>query len=224
MIPEGQVTAEEQPVIGESRWPMAVAVLAVVAIQLVLPRSLVFQHNWLPIVEIVLLVAVIVSDPGRIDRVSRRVHWLSLALTGVLAASALVGTDRIVIQLLNGGPAAQSGSKLLIAGGGVFLINCIAFGLLYWELDSGGPAVRAHGLPRSPDFSFPQQQDPDSCPPNWRPQYLDYLYLGFVTAPTFGPADVIPMRTWAKMVMMVQAAITLLLLGLVIARAVGVLT
>ena len=224
MIPEGPVTAEVQPVIGESRWPMAVAVLAVVFVQLVLPHSLVFQHRWFPGVEVVLLVAVIASDPGRIDRVSRRVHWLSLALTTLLAASALLGTSRMITQLLRGGPATQSGGTLLAAGAGVFLINCVAFGLLYWELDSGGPAVRAHGLPTYPDFSFPQQQDPDSCPPNWRPQYLDYLYLGFVTATTFGPADVIPMRTWAKMVMMVQAAITLALLGLVIARAVGVLT
>jgi hypothetical protein len=222
MIPDGAVAAE-QPVIGESRWPMALAVLAVAVLTFVLPRSLVFQLRVPPIVEIILLVAVIISDPGKIDRVSKKVHALSVTLIVFIAVSALWGTGQLIEELIRGGPATESGGKLLAAGAGVFLINCISFGLLYWELDCGGPAVRAHGLPAYPDFAFPQQQSPELAPPNWRPRFVDYLYLGFVTAVTFGPADVIPLRSWNKLAMMLQAAISLALLGLVVARAVSVL-
>ena len=122
-----------------------------------------------------------------------------------------------------GGPAANSAGALLAAGGMVWLSNCIAFGLLYWELDSGGPAVRAHGLPAHPDFAFPQQISPELAPADWRPRFIDYLYLGFTSATAFSPTDVMPLRAWNKLAMMAQSTISLVLLGLVIARAVNVL-
>ena len=223
MITQGPEADAGQPVIGESRWPMALAVLTVVALSLALPSSLVFRHRVPAFVEIALLVAVVFSDPGKIDRVSKKVHALSVTLMTLIAFSALWATGLLIDELLRGGPATASAGKLLAAGGGVFLINCIAFGLLYWELDCGGPAVRAHGLPAHPDFVFPQYESPEFTPPDWRPRYVDYLYLGFITAVTFGPADVIPLRSWNKLAMMLQAAISLVLLGLVIARAVSVL-
>ena len=127
------------------------------------------------------------------------------------------------MQLIRGGPATQSGGTLLAAGGIVWLSNCIAFGLLYWELDSGGPAVRAHGLPAHPDFAFPQQLSPEIAPSDWRPRFVDYLYLGFTSATAFSPTDAMPLRPWNKIAMMAQSAISLCVLGLVIARAVNVL-
>jgi len=69
----------------------------------------------------------------------------------------------------------------------------IAFGLLYWELDSGGPAQRAHGLPACPDFAFPQQLSPELAPRDWRPRFVDYLYLGFTSATAFSPPDAMPL-------------------------------
>lgn len=114
----------------------------------------------------ILLIAVVISDPGKIDRVSRKVHALSMALIVLLVASALWCTALLITELIRGGPATQSGGKLLAAGVIVFVTNCIAFGLLCWELDSGGPAVRAHRLPRYPDFAFPQQQNPALAPPD----------------------------------------------------------
>jgi hypothetical protein len=223
MIPESPAAAPERRVIGESRWPMALAVLAVAILTLVLPRDLVFQLRVPPVVEVILLVAVIISDPGKIDRVSKRVHALSVTLIAFIALSALWGTGLLIVELIRGGQATESGGNLLAAGAGVFVINCISFGLLYWELDCGRPAVRAHGLPAYPDFAFPQQQSPEFAPPDWRPRFVDHLYLGFITAVTFGPADVIPLRSWNKLAMMLQAAISLVLLGLVVARAVSVL-
>ena len=216
--------AGQHTVVGEARWPMAAAVVAVIILTLLLPRTLIVHPRWgVPIVEGILLVAVIVGDPGKIDRRSRPVRALSVTLIVILVATALWCTTQLIVQLIRGGAATQSGGALLAAGGIVWLSNCIAFGLLYWELDSGGAAVRAHGLPAYPDFAFPQQLSPEIAPANWRPRFVDYLYLGFTSATAFSPTDAMPLRPWNKLAMMAQSTISLAILGLVIARAVNVL-
>jgi len=216
--------AHEHRVVGEARWPMAVAVLAVIVLTLLLPHELVTRPRWgVPVVEALLLVAVIIGDPGKIDRRSKTVRTLSVTLIALLVATALWCTAQLIAELIRGGPAANSAGALLAAGGIVYVSNCLAFGLLYWELDSGGPAVRAHGLPAHPDFAFPQQLSPEIAPEHWRPRFVDYLYLGFTSATAFSPTDVMPLRPWNKLAMMAQSTISLVLLGLVIARAVNVL-
>ena len=219
------VEERQQTLVGEARWPMAAAVVAVIILTLLLPRTLIVHPRWgVPIVEGILLVAVIVGDPGKIDRRSRPVRALSVTLIVILVATALWCTTQLIVQLIRGGAATQSGGALLAAGGIVWLSNCIAFGLLYWELDSGGPAARAHGLPAHPDFAFPQQLSPEIAPWDWRPRFVDYLYLGFTSATAFSPTDAMPLRPWNKIAMMAQSTISLAILGLVIARAVNVLT
>jgi hypothetical protein len=214
----------KQHVVGEARWPMAVAVLAVIVLTLLLPHDLVTRPRWgVPLVEALLLVAVIIGDPGKIDRRSKSVRTLSVTLIALLVATALWCTAQLIVELVQGGPATNSAGALLAAGGIVWLSNCIAFGLLYWELDSGGPAVRAHGLPAHPDFAFPQHMSPELAPKDWRPRFVDYMYLGFTSATAFSPTDIMPLRPWNKLAMMAQSTISLVLLGLVIARAVNVL-
>ena len=92
-----------------------------------------------------------------------------------------------------------------------------------WELDGGGAAARAHGLPRYPDLAFPQQLNPNIAAPGWRPRFIDYLYLGFTNATALSPTDAMPLASWAKIAMTLQSLISLALLALVIARAVNVL-
>jgi hypothetical protein len=176
-----------------------------------------------PVVEAILLVAVVIGDPGKIDKRSRPVRALSVTLIVLLVVTALWCTAELIAELIHGGVATNSAGLLLAAGGGVWASNVIAFGLLYWELDSGGPAVRAHGLSAYPDFAFTEQLTPELARPDWRPRFIDYLYLGFTSATAFSPTDVVPLRPWAKVAMMVQSSISLVLLGLVVARAVNVL-
>jgi hypothetical protein len=203
---------------------MAFAVVAIIVMTLLLPHDLVARPRWgVPLAEGLLLVAVIIADPGKIDLVSPRVRAISITLIALLVATTLWCTTQLIYQLVEGGPATRSGGALLAAGGLVWVSNCLAFGLLYWELDSGGPAARAHGLPAHPDFAFPQQLNPELAPEHWRPRYVDYLYLGFTAATAFSPTDAMPLRAWNKIAMMAQSVISLVLLGLVIARAVNVL-
>ena len=224
MTPDAAPRAKNPRVVGEARWPMAFAVVAVIVMTLLLPHTLIARPRWgVPLVEALLLLAVIIADPGKIDLVSKRARGLSITLISLLVVTTLWCTAQLIAELIQGGPATQSGGALLAAGGIVWLSNCISFGLLYWELDSGGPAVRAHGLPAHPDFAFPQQLSPELAPEHWRPRFVDYMYLGFTSATAFSPTDAMPLRAWNKLAMMAQSAISLVLLGLVIARAVNVL-
>ena len=202
---------------------MALAVAAASALTLVRPAELRVAPAWaLPAVEAVLLVVLVLRDPGRIDRRSRALRSVSIGAVGILVADALAATGHLVVVLVHGGQATDSADALLMAGAVVWISNIIAFALLYWELDSGGAAARAHHSRSHVDFAFPQHMDPDLAPADWFPRFVDYLYLGFTNATAFSPTDAMPIAPWAKLAMMVQSVISLAILGLVIARAVNV--
>ncbi len=98
----------------------------------------------------------------------------------------------------------------------------LAFAFLYWLLDGGGPEARIWHPRASPDLAFPEQLNPVVAPPGWRPEFADYLYLGFTNATAFSPTDVMPLARWGKLAIAVQAIGSLAVLGLVVARAVNV--
>jgi hypothetical protein len=89
--------------------------------------------------------------------------------------------------------------------------------------DGGGPDTRLWASREFPNLAFPEQLNPNVAPPGWRPEFFDYLYLGFTNATAFSPTDVMPLARWAKAAMTVQAVTSLFILGLVIARAVNIL-
>jgi hypothetical protein len=231
MTPEPQAGGAAEPsrgtaddvYVGEARWPMAGAVLAAIVLTVFLPDAVRVGPRWLlPLIEGVLLVALIAGDPGKIDRRSRLLRTLSIVLVSVLVLGALLATGQLIDDLIHGGPETNSASDLIKAGTIVWLSNNIAFALLYWELDGGGAAARVHLLPTHHDFAFPQQLNPRIASPDWRPRFIDYLYLGFTNATAFSPTDAMPLAPWAKIAMAVQAFVSLAILGLVIARAVNV--
>lgn len=217
-------SAAEDSVVGEPRWHMASAVLAAVVLTILMPDDVRLGPNWLlPIIVGVLLAALIAGDPGRIDRRTAPLRALSLGLISVLVFGALWATILLTSHLINGGKETDSAGALLAAGSTVWASNIIAFALLYWELDGGGASERAHRrASRRVDLAFPQQMSPSLAPPNWRPQFIDYLYLGFTNATAFSPTDAMPLAPWAKITMALQALISLVILGLVIARAVNI--
>ena len=208
----------------ESRWPMAAAVVAALVLTVLLPDDLRLAPRWLVgTVEGLLLVVLIAADPVRISRRSAALRAVSVALIGVLAFNATWSTIRLIDDLIHGGPETSSASALLQAGGSVYASTVLAFALLYFELDDGGPAARATAMPDSPDLAFPQHLSPEIRAPGWRPRFIDYLYLGLTNSMAFSPTDVMPLASWAKITMAVQSFVSLLILGLVIARAVNVL-
>jgi hypothetical protein len=215
---------DDESAYAESRWPMAAAVVAAMVLTLLLPDSFRPAPGWLLAgVEGALLVALVAADPGRISRRSRLLRLVSIALVSVLALSAVWSTGQLIDDLIHGGTETSSASALLQAGGSVWASTVLAFSLLYFELDSGGAAARAHEMPASPELAFPQQLNPDLKATRWRPRYIDYLYLGVTNSTAFSPTDVMPLVPWAKITMAVQSLVSLAILGLVVARAVNVL-
>jgi hypothetical protein len=209
----------------EKRWPMAFTLLLAMAVPLVLPPRFSLGPPWAaPLVEAVLLVAIVTIDRGRIDRRSAPGRALSLALVAVLVTDAAWVTARLVLDLVHGGPETDSPTDLLKTGFLVWLYTIAAFAFLYWVLDGGGPESRFLAPREFPELAFPAQLNPGVAPPGWRPEFFDYCYLGFTNATAFSPTDVMPLVRWGKLAMTVQAVTSIAILGLVIARAVNILS
>jgi hypothetical protein len=223
------VAEAERPAPGraiEPRWPVALVVFVfivlTVVLRLVIPRRESVGPHWLvPLFEIALLVVLVAAHPtGAAER--ERLRRLSIALILLLVASALGSTAILVTELIRGSKVTDSADSLLASGVLVYVGNALAFGLLYWQLDSGGPLARYRHDREYPDFAFTQQLSPELAPSDWRPQYADYFALGFTTSIAFSPTDVMPLSPWAKLTMSLQSMISLAVVGLVIARAVNV--
>jgi hypothetical protein len=202
---------------------MACTLVLAMAVPLLLPARFSLGPSWsVPALEALLLAAVIAVDRGRIDRRSAVGRALSLGLVAVLVADAAGVTGRLVVDLIEGGPETNSATDLLKTGFLVWAYTIVAVTFVYWVLDGGGPESRFLAPRRFPDLAFPPQLNPGVAPPGWRPEFFDYLYLGFTDATAFSPTDVMPVARWGKLAMTVQSVGSLLVLGLVIARAVNI--
>jgi hypothetical protein len=223
---ERELPPETSDVHGEPRLPVAITMAVVVVLPLLLPQSFTpLPRVVAPLVFAGFAVAVLAMDPGRIDRRSRAVHRVRLAYVVVLAGFDVFATAELTGVLIEGrAGVTDSAGKLLLTGGLVWLSMAITFAFLFWELDLGGPGERAHRVRLHPDFAFPQDTAPELAPADWRPVFLDYLYLGFTNNIAFSPTDVMPLKHWAKGAMALQSLASLLVMGLVIARAVNILT
>src|SRR5262249_15833461 len=183
------VDAGSNGALAESRWPSAAAVVLAMVLTVLLPDELRLLPTWLLVlVEGVVLVALIGSDPGRIDRRSNRLRILGMALVAVLIVSSLVSTYFLVGDLIHGGKETNSASALLQAGAIVWVTNNLVFSLLYWQHDGGGSAARTHDWPRRRvDLAFPPDLNPAVARETWLPRFIDYLYLRFPNATPLRP-------------------------------------
>ncbi len=210
--------------LGESRWPPVLAILVFllmnIAVRIWLPDEGALHVPWLlPTVEGILLVVLLTSDPSSLGA-RRTLHRVALTTVGILVAAALWATGLLVADLIRGTGVTNSAGQLLATGAIVWLGNNLAFGLLYWLMDGGGPLARSK-RPTPVDFAFTQHLNPELAAPGWRPVFLDYLHLGFTNATAFSPTDILPLTHRAKYTMLVHSTVALALVGLVVARAVN---
>jgi hypothetical protein len=207
----------------EHRAPVAVAVLVNLALSLFLPDEVLFFPSWVvPLLGVLLLTPLVVFNPRRLTRETTWSRWLSTGLAVLLTVANQLTVVRTVDQLLHGHP---DGGAVLLTALQVWVSSIIAFGLVYWELDRGGPVARRRPelwARDEADFQFPQETDPRTAA--WRPVYLDYLYVAMTNMVAFSPTDTMPLTVRAKMIMAYQALGGFILLALVISRAVNIIS
>jgi len=217
------VPAWLRPTRGERRWPITASIVVAIVLQVLLPQQVRLLPQWtMPVLEGALLVGITIADPVRVERGGTAMRAANIGLILLLSIANAVSAVLLIRDILNGS-AGSSAEPLFATGASVWVTNVIAFGLWYWEFDRGGPVKRASGVVRHPDLMFPQMASPELAPPDWEPQFVDYLYLSFTNATAFSPTDVMPLARWAKLTMLMQSAVSLAIGALVIARAVNIL-
>jgi uncharacterized membrane protein len=197
-------------------------VLLAIALQLLLPPRLVIGPKWLlPALEGLMFAGLVIVSPQRLVQAehipSRRI---SLAIAGLVSLANATSLALLIHFLLH--HSDMNGRQLVISGTLIWVTNVLIFSLWYWEADRGGPGTRAAGHDTRPDLLFPQMSD-DRWHPGWRPVFIDYLYVSLTNAAAFSPTDTMPLSLTAKAIMGLQSLISLITIGLVIARAVNVL-
>jgi uncharacterized membrane protein len=206
----------------EPLWPALFTVLFAIGLQLLLPARLTAGPTWLlPVLETALLVGLIFASPRELEGEHRVRRRLALALTGLVSAANIYSLILLSHNLLHHG--SPNGRQLIISGMLIWLTNVLIFGLWYWETDRGGAGKRAAGLDGPPDLLFPQMNDDRIQQPNWRPQFIDYLYVSLTNALALSPTDTMPLSAMAKSIMGIQSLVSLVTIGLIVARAVNIL-
>ncbi|HEX4679109.1 MAG TPA: hypothetical protein VH210_07915 [Gaiellaceae bacterium] len=226
--------------LGESPlWP-ALAVLTAAGLYATLPGRFIVGSGagafgalrWIvPALTVVLIVPLALTVPRNQRflraaeaqvakvRLSRRVA--SNAVIALITAANGISIILLVHLLVNG--AHTQANLLLKAGIHLWITNVLVFALWFWQLDGGGPLARPTTPPHERDFLFPQQTEPVLLVGGWAPKFLDYLFVSFTNSSAFSPTDALPLSRWAKMLMLVQSAISLSLAVMVVARAVNIL-
>jgi uncharacterized membrane protein len=208
----------------EPRWPAAVAILAVGGLYTALPEELTLGPHWLfPSIVLTLLIpSIITHHMGS--------HRMNIALGYAVDAVLTTGLIASIVLLIAALPARRdTPQELLFSASSLWITNILVFALWYWRLDAGGPHQRDRRAKHSEgSFLFPQTtMTPEALEQagqeNWSPEFIDYLFLAFNTSTALSPADVPVLDRWAKILMMIQSILSLLIIAILAARAVNML-
>lgn len=215
----------------EARWPAFASLIVMLVLYALTPAEFVPRLVLIGI-AVLMFIPLIVLNPHRLSRETSWSRWLSISLGLVLVAGNLVDMGSLIFDLVSG---STLGYRILLTALQVWVANIVAFAIVYWEMDRGGPVSRGT-QPRDklgrPDFKFVQDDDADSVTEvrnqsselaDWRPGFIDYLYLSLTNMTAFSPTDTMPLTSRAKMLMGLQSLCGFILLALVIARSVNIL-
>jgi uncharacterized membrane protein len=202
-------------------WHVEVIMLLAIILQLTLPDRFVFGVRWLiPSLEALLILLLAATTPKQkvFRSLKRRINVILLVV--VTGIGNLYALTQVANHLLQPGQI-KDGRALILTAINIYLTNIIIFGLLYWEMDGGGPGHRRAADDAERDFLFPQNQV--AALKGWHPTFVDYMYVSSTNATAFSPTDTLPLSRRAKMLMLVQSIVSLVVVALVAARAVNIL-
>ncbi len=209
----------------EPRWPVVISLLSAAGLYYVLPEWLSFGPNWLVPLLVILLILPKVLTHRATDPHLIRIHRLSGYVTSSVLTIGLIWALGRLIWMLVFAPhhLKESPKHLLFSAGALWVTNVLVFALWYWRLDAGGPIARDRRRSighADGSFLFPQMSQDNVV---WTPEFIDYLFLAFNTSTALSPTDTAVLSRWAKILMMIQSAISLMVLALLASRAVNIL-
>ncbi|MCB0726514.1 MAG: hypothetical protein KDD00_03575 [Ignavibacteriae bacterium] len=209
----------------EKRWPVALTILIVGILLWFIPERISLLPSWLAYAAcIIMLIPIIAIGLTKADpfwlKMEKYILFSFLFLTGV---GNFMNLENLIKDMLYKSSQID-GLQLLASSIAVWLINALMFSLLYWQIDRGGPEARQNNLKKKPDWFFTQDSAPEEfVPDNWKPVFVDYLYLAYSTSTAFSTTDVIPLNSKSKMLMMFQSFISLIIIVIVGARAINII-
>jgi hypothetical protein len=200
------------------RWEGALAMLAVGVVYALMPDTIRLGPRWLMVSLIVLFL--IPLNWARYIGNFRLTRMFAFALMALVTVAIIASAVLLVVRLPSG---KTTPTHLLRDGALIWGANILVFALWYWELDGGGPHRRHMRRYESTDFLFPQLTMTDGTEQRWSPAFLDYLFLSFNTSAAFSPTDVLILSRPAKVLMMVQSLISIVVVAVLVSRAINTL-
>jgi uncharacterized membrane protein len=211
-----------QPI--EPRWIAALMILVVLGLLTALPDRVRFVPVWIPYIPGLAVLAAMAMVPltGGKTRWLRLERIVLLVFCVLMGIATLVSLTYLIYEMINRSTVLD-GLQLLTSSIAVWSVNVLIFSLLYWQIDLGGPEARINHRQSQPDWLFPQGSLPEDVMPNWRPTFIDYLFLSYNTATAFSPTDTLPLTIRAKLLMMLQSIISLVTILVVVSRAINII-
>lgn len=205
----------------EPRWPASLALASCAALYAVLPSRLVVGPKWLLPVLVVLPLIPLSARRHRHPDESSWIRKVVIVLITIVTVANVASVALLVHRLLSSN--VSQGTQLIYSAVAIWLTNVIIYGVWFWEIDRGGPHRRAGSEDLWPDIQFPQMENPDLVPKDWRPHFFDYLYTSFANGTSFAPADAMPLTLRIKILFASESAVSLVAIVVVGARAINIL-
>ena len=209
----------------EPRWPVVLTVVVVNLILMLLPNRIRVAPEWFPpLFGIAMILPMVI-----LSFTSTKARWLRIesivtAIFLLIAGLAVIDELLSLLSSMLRHPTAVNGLRLLASSIGVWASNVLIFSLVYWRTDRGGPEARANCCSTKPDWLFPTEGAPqEDVPLNWRPTFIDYLFLSYCSATAFSPAEAQPLTPRAKLLLMVESIVSLVTVIAIAARAINIL-
>lgn len=206
------------------RWPALLAMVFIGGAYAILSDRLTVGPSWLLLVFLIIL-----AVPAIISRIKgnhQLNHLLLLAVCSLVTLAEVISITLLLASL----PDKSIGADSLLRDAGLLWgSNIVIFSLWYWQIDGGGPYARSHESCQDyrlqaellfPVLTLVEQRAKFS---EWRPGFIDYLFVAFNTSTAFSPTDTPVLSTRLKVLSMVQAVVSLITLATLAARAINIL-
>lgn len=145
-------------------------------------------------------------------------RWLTIVVASFQTLLVILFTLILIATI---GLKTQTGARLLQDSVVVWVSIMLLFALWYWLLE-GASAQEKAAAGKAPDIVFAEKDLATSAGSVWRPHIIDYIYLSFAVSTKFSPDPAVMLSRRAKLIQMLHTILSILVLLVIAARAVGI--